>query len=80
LDLSRVEQRALRDRWLHEKGYRYCASGRIGDLTPRQLNLLRLGDAIHAHAQQTQADQQANRDSISHQEYDVTASRQEAFR
>jgi hypothetical protein len=63
---------------LHEKGYRYNESGRIGDLTPRQVKKLQLGDAVQSEIKQRQYEQQQGGKSLSH-DYDVSKSRAEAF-
>lgn len=60
-------------------GYRYCWPPRLDDLTARQLKRLQLADAVEADIKRRQREQAENPNSMSHEHYDVSASRADAF-
>jgi len=64
---------------LHEHGYQFVESGCIGDLTQRQIKLLQLGDLVEQDLKRRAREDSRNPDSQSHDHYDATGSRREAF-
>jgi len=79
VDLDSIEQKALHYTRLHEHGYQFVESGRIGDLTQRQIKLLQLGDLVKQDLKRRSREQSRNPDSLSHKYFDADKSRREAF-
>jgi hypothetical protein len=78
-DLKPVEKKALQYKTLHEHGYTFTEKRTIGSLTQRQIKLLTLGDLVEQDLKQRSREQQRNPQSQSHEHYDPTDSRREAF-
>jgi len=64
---------------LHEDGYRFTWPPRIGDLTPRQRGLLRLGRHAEAYVKQEQRKSAAANRGRPSDFGDVAESRRDAF-